>query len=172
MKGRVAFSHHLQGIHDFSPLISLLVNLPVLTDFYLQPLGKSVHHRSSHSVKSAGNLVSAAAELAAGVKNGKYYLNCGNSRFFLNSHRDSTSVVPYGNGPVVIDLNVNGITEARERFIHRIVHDLIYQMVQTSGGCAADIHSRPLSHRLQALQYLNLICSVFSTHGISSCLMF
>ena len=172
MEGRIALPHNLQGIHDFSPLVALLIDLPLLADFHLQPLREGVHHGSSHAVEAAGDLVAPVSEFSAGVKNGEHHLHRRDSRLFLDPHRDAPPVVPDGDGSVVVDLHIYGVTEARECFIHRIVHDLIHQVVQTSGGGAADVHSRPLSNRLQALQNLNLICSVFSTHGISSCLMF
>src|SRR3990167_6977315 len=39
--------------------------------------------------------------------------------------------------------------------IHGIIHHLIYQMVQAAGVGISDIHGRPLTHSLNALQHLD-----------------
>ena len=54
--------------------------------------------------------------------------------------------------------------------IHRIVYDLIYQMVQSLSGYASDVHTGALSHGLEALQDRDTarIISVFFCHSTDS----
>ena len=68
----VAHDGHLLG--DLAPGELHLIDLPVLVDLHLQPLGQGVDHAGAHAVQAAGDLVAAAAELAAGVQDGKYHL--------------------------------------------------------------------------------------------------
>ena len=62
---RAAYDLHFLG--DFSPGKFHLVDLSVLMDLDLKPFAQGVHHRRAHTVESAGDLISAAAELSAGV---------------------------------------------------------------------------------------------------------
>ena len=54
--------------------------------------------------------------------------------------------------------------------IHRIIHDLVYQMVQSLSGYASDVHTGALSHGLEALQDRDTarIISVFLCHSTDS----
>ena len=140
-----------QRIHNLSSLISLVVDMTVLVNIYLQPFRQSIHYRCAYSVESSRHLVSPAAELSAGVKHRKDHLNSRDTCLFLYIYRDSPSVVRDCDGIVCIDLNVNLAAEARQGLVHGIVHDLVYQMVKASYGGTTDIHSRALSYCLKSL---------------------
>ena len=47
-------------------------------------------------------------------------------------------------------------------FIHGIVHHLVHQVMQPSRTGGTDVHSRALTHRLQAFKNLNLFSAVGS----------
>ena len=49
------------------------------------------------------------------------------------------------------------VAEARQRFIHRVIHDLVNQMVQSALVRRADIHARSLAHGLKPFEHLNLV---------------
>ena len=115
-------------------------------------------------MKAAGHLVSAVSKLTACVQDGKYNLHCGTACFFLNIYGNSPPIVHHCDGIIRIDRDLYGIAISGQGFIYRIVHDLIYQMMESTGRCAADIHAGPLSHGLKPFQYLNLICSVLFSH--------
>ena len=51
--------------------------------------------------------------------------------------------------------------ETGQRLVDGVVHDLIYQMVQTAAGGGADIHTGALADSLQAFQNLDLLRTVF-----------
>ena len=54
-------------------------------------------------------------------------------------------------------------TVTGQSLIHRIVHDLIYQMMESSGGSASDVHTRSFPYCFQSFQNLDLICTIFCT---------
>ena len=95
------------------------------------------------------------------MKNGEYHLNRRNSCFVIDSNRNSAPVVHNGDGIVRINGNFDMFTESSQSLIHRIIHDFIDKMMQTSGRGAADIHARPLSDRFQTFQNLNLVGTIF-----------
>ena len=105
-------------------------------------------------VQAAGDLVAAAAELAAGVEHGEHHLQRGAARLGLNVHGNAASVIADGDGVAVVDGHMNIGTKARQRLVDGVVHDLIDQMVQAAGTGRADIHTGPLTHGLQPLQHL------------------
>ena len=79
----------------------------------------------------------------------------------VDTDRNTSSVINNGNGIIRINRNLNRITKARKRFIHRIIYNFINQMVQTSAGGSSDIHTGTFSDRFQSLQNLNLVGAVF-----------
>ena len=98
------------------------------------------------------------------MKDGKYNFNCRKSRFFLNIHRNSTTIINNSNRVVRINGHINGIAVSCQCLIHCIIYDLINQMMESAGRCAANIHTWALSYRLKSFQNLNLICSVLLSH--------
>ena len=75
--GAVGGAHHGHGLGHIAPGKLHLIDLAVLVDLDLQPLGQGVDHAGAHAVEAAGDLVAAAAELAAGVEDGKHHLQGG-----------------------------------------------------------------------------------------------
>ena len=73
--------------------ISLSVHLSFVADLNLKPVRKRIYNGSSYTMKSAGHLVSSAAEFTAGMKHGKYNLYCRKSRFVVDPYRNTTSVI-------------------------------------------------------------------------------
>jgi len=47
-----------------------------------------------------------------------------------------------------------------QRLVHRVVHHLVDQVVQTHFPGRADIHGRPQAHRLQASKYLDVLAGI------------
>ena len=163
---RIALPDNLQLIDHLSPLIALPVDLPLMVNGNLQPLGQSVYHRSSNPVETAGNFVSPSAKFSARMEDSKDNLHRRYSRLVVDAHRNSPAVVLHSNGIARMDGHMDFIANSCQGLIHRIVHDFIYQMMKPPGGRAADIHTGTLPDRFQPLQNLNLICSVFCTHVV------
>ena len=83
-------------------------------------------------MKTAGNLVSSAAEFAARMKNREDDLHRADALFLIYFHRNAAAVVANGHGAVLVDEDIDLRAGARQRLVHRIVHNLVHQMVQTS----------------------------------------
>ena len=133
-----------------------LVDLAVFVNLDLQPFGKGVDHARADAVQAAGDLVAPAAELAARVEHREHDLQRALARLRLDIHGDAAAVVTDADDVARLDRDLDVVTEAGERLVDGVVHDLIHQMVQTGRRGRADIHARALAHRLQALEDLNL----------------
>ena len=162
----VGGAHHGHLLRDLAPGKLHLVNLAVPVDLDGEPLGEGVDHAGAHAVEAAGDLVAAAAELAAGVEDGIHHLQGGTARLSLDVHGDAAAIVHHGDGVALVDLHQDVRAVACQGLVDGVVHDLIDQVVQPRGGGGADIHTRALAHCLQALQDLDLrgVVLVFRVH--------
>ena len=138
-----------------------LINLPVLTDLDLQPLGKRVDDRCTDAVQTAGDLIAPAAEFAARVQNGIDDLKCGLAGLSLNIDGDAAAVIGDGDGIALVDGHNDVLAVSGQCFVDCVIDDLIDEVVQTGGGGRADIHTGSFPHCFQTLQNLNLLRAVF-----------
>ena len=106
-------------------------------------------------METAGDLIPAAAELAAGVEDSKHHLQSGFTGLGLDVNRDAPAVVGYSDGVARVDGHGDVGAVTGQGLVDGVVHNLIYQVVQAGLRGGADIHARPLAHRLQALQDLD-----------------
>src|SRR5699024_885675 len=90
---RLALAHDLQLVHYFSALIALFIDLSLVVDLHFKPLRQRVYDGSSHAVQTAGDLVSPASEFSARMEDREHDFHCRKSRFMIDSHGDSTSVI-------------------------------------------------------------------------------
>ena len=107
-------------------------------------------------MEAAGDLIAPAAELAAGVQNGENNFQSTLAGLLLNVYGDAAAVIGDGDDIPLLNANLNVVTEPGQGLIDGVIHNFINQVVQTRGGGGADIHTRPLAHRLQTLQNLDL----------------
>ena len=114
-------------------------------------------------MQPAGNFIAAAAELAAGMQHRQADLHSGASDLMVDAHREAAPVIHDGTAAVLVQRHDNFRTESSQRFIHRVVHDLVDQMVKAALVRGADIHARTLAHRLQPFQHLDLVFVIFSS---------
>ena len=160
--GGLSLHRHFLG--DVAPGEFHLVDFAIFMDLDLQPLGEGVDHAGAHAVEAAGDLIPAAAELAAGVEDGKDHLQGGPSGLGLNVHGDAAAVVGDGNGVPRIDRDGDIRAVTRQRLVNGVVHNLIDQVMQARFTGGADVHARALPHGLQALQNLDLRARILVFH--------
>ena len=96
------------------------------------------------------------------MKNGKYHFHRVLSCFLVDAYRNSAAVVLDRNGIIGVDGYFDMGTETGQSLVHRIVHDLVDQVVETSGGCGAYIHAGTFSDSLQSFQYLDVVGRIVS----------
>ena len=145
--------------------ISLFVHFSILTYFYLKPVRESIYNRCTHTMKSAGNLVSSTAEFSACMENGKYHFNCRNSCFMVDTYRYTSSVISDSNGIISIYTYINSITKSCQSFINRIVNNFIDKVMKTTAGSGSYIHTGTLSDSLETFQNLNLVSAIFMIYS-------
>ena len=102
-------------------------------------------------MQTAGNLIAASAKFAAGMQQRQCRLHRRFAGFGMNIHRDTASVIGYGNAAVRFNLHGDSITKTGQRFINTVIDNFIYKMMQTLTARGTDIHARPAAHRLQPL---------------------
>ena len=75
-------------------------------------------------------------------------------RFSLRVHvdRDAAAVVHDPHAAVGQQRHVDGVAEAGQRLVDRVVHDLLHQVVQAALAGGADVHAGPLADRLEPFE--------------------
>ena len=83
-------------------------------------------------MQTAGNGVSAAAELAARVEHGQNDLDRRLSLGTVHVHGNSAAVVDDANGAVFEDCDGDRVAVPRERFVDGVVDDLVDEVMQAA----------------------------------------
>ena len=118
-------------------------------------------------MQAAGHLVTRvlAAELAAGVQDGKDDGDGGQAGVGLDAHRDAAAVVGHFDDVAFFDLDLDVVAVAGQGLVDGVVHDLIDQVVQAPLAGGTDIHARPLADSFQPFEDLDLAAVVFVVGG-------
>ena len=140
-------------------LVGLRVDLAVAVDLEIEALGQRVDHRDADAVQAAGDLVAVVVELAAGVQDGQHDFR-GRLAALVQVDRDASTVVDDRDRVVEMNADVDLIAVAGERFVDRVVDDLVDEVMQTLRPGRADVHGRALAHGLEALEDLDLVGAV------------
>ena len=125
--------------------------LPAHLDFHTRR--QRVDHGDTHAVQTAGNRVTAAAELAAGMQLGHHRFDTGDAFARHDVDRDASTVVDHPDAVVRQDGHFDMGGEAGESLIHRVVDNFVDQMMQASRTGRTDIHARADTHRFEAFQH-------------------
>ena len=146
--GALGLADHLEVVEHLAARILLLVDLSFLIDVDLHVLGERVDHRRADAVQTAGDLVAAAAELAARVQHCQTDLHCGTAHLGMDAHGEAASVVLDRYAAVLVQGDVDLLAVARQRLVNRVVHNFIHKMMKAPGVGGADIHTRALADGL------------------------
>ena len=73
----------------------------------------------------------------------------------MHSNRDTSSIILNGTGTICFQCYPDFTAGSCQMLVHRIIYDLIDQVVQTLAGHTSDVHTRTLTNRFQAFQYGN-----------------
>ena len=138
----------------------LKIHVFAVLDGQLQPFRQGVYNRRTDTVQTAGNFISAAAELTAGMENGIHDSCRRDALFRVNAYRNTASVIGYANDIFRQNIYSNFGTESCQRLVNGVVYDLVDQVVQSFGTSRSNVHARTLSNRLQTFQHLNLILRI------------
>ncbi len=142
-------------------MVSLIPDLAVALDLQLHRLRKGVDHRDADAVESARDLVGVLVELTPGMELGHDDLGRRPAFLAVEVHRDAAAVVLHRHRVVGVDDDVDARAVAGLRLVHRVVDDLEDHVVEPGRVVGVpDVHARALAHRLQALQYLDILSRI------------
>src|SRR5690606_2586854 len=128
-------------------------------DFHIT--GQCVHHRYSHTVQTAGEVVVFVGELATGVQAREDQFHTGYFFFRVNVHGHTTAVVLDFDGAILVQGQCDVFGKTGERFVNTVVDNFLHQVVG-SGGIG--IHAGAFTHRIKAGEDFNSIGVITFAH--------
>ena len=142
---------------DVAALVPQGVPLALVAVVNLEPLGQGVHDRRADAVQTAGDLVPLSAEFAARVQDAEHDLEGRNAHFVVHLGRHAASVVGYGDAAVGMEDDLDPVAPARHCLIDGVVDDFKDEVVQSSLGGGADVHTGSFPDGFQSLEHLDLV---------------
>ena len=134
----------------------------VAPDGQLEPLAERIDDRHADPVKPARNLVriilGGVLELSAGVELGHDDLGRRHAFAGVDAGRDSAAIVLHADRAVGVQGDHDPVAMAGQRLVDRIVRDFEHHVVEARPVVGvADVHSRALAHRIEALEDLDAL---------------
>ena len=120
-----------------------------------EPARQRVHDADADAVQTTGDLVAAAAELAAGVQHGEHGRDGRELLARRGVGRDAAAVVLDPHAAVGEQGHHDPVAVAGQGLVDGVVDDLPDQVVQTALAGRADVHAGALADRLEALEDLD-----------------
>ena len=125
----------------------------VAPDLHLEAPRERIDDRNAHTVEAAGDLVSLAAELAAGVEHREHDLGRGLVGILgVRVDRDAAAVVDDPAATVGQQGDVDPVRVAGQGLVDRVVDDLVYEVMEAGRTGRADVHTGPLTDRLKTFE--------------------
>ena len=137
--------------------VTLGIHLVPGKDKSLAPVRKSINHRNPHPVETPGNLVRFLVELTPRVEPGHNQLQSADSLGRMDIHRNTPAIILHPDHIVPFQHHQDSIAEALHSLVHRVIHHLENQMMETVDSGGPDVHTRALAHRLKTLQNLDVL---------------
>ena len=149
---------HFYGRH--AALKAHVVLGVTVADLGLEPVGQRVYDRRADAVQTAGDLVARAVKLAACVQHSQNDLERRNAHLRMDAAGNASAVIRDTDDVALFDRDLDVRAVARERFVDRVVDDLVHQMMQTARRGRTDVHTRALADGFQTLEDLDLVLVV------------
>ena len=132
----------------------------VATDFDVQLLGQRVDDGNADAMETAGDLVAAAAELAAGMELGEHNLD--GRHALVGHHRDgdAAAVVGAGHRPVGVQGDRDLGAVPGERLVDGVVEHLPDEVVEATRARRSDVHAWTPSNRFETLENGDVVGAV------------
>ena len=149
--------------------VSLLPGKSIAPDFQIEFFTQRIDAGNADAVQPAGNFVRRRIKFSASVQFGQHDLR-GRNFFAVDVHhvnRNSAAVVDNRDGVIEVDGGFNLVGVTGERFVYRVVHDFIDQMVQSHLAGGTDIHGGTFTHRLHAAEHFNGVSVVVAVASIN-----
>ena len=107
-------------------------------------------------MQASACLIGAVVEFSACMEGGKNH-SLRRDSLLVHLHRDTSPIVPHGAGAIRLQRHPDRCTLACQMLVHRIIDNLIYQVVQPLGSHSSNLHAGALANRLQPFQYGNAV---------------
>ena len=134
-----------------SVFIFILMNQPAAFYCYSKLGRQRIYNGRTHAMQSAACLVCIIVKFAACMKRCKHDTFCADP-FFMHTDRYASAIVGYRCRTILFQCNADFTAHPSQMLVHRIVHDFIYQMIQTLCRHTSDVHARPFPNCLKPLQ--------------------
>ena len=121
-----------------------------------EPHGERVDDRDADAVEAAGYCIGAFVEFAARVQHREDDLGGGAARL-VHTRRDAAAVVDDADAAVLVYRDADGVAEAGEGFVYRVVDDLVDEVVQPARPLIADVHARAFADRFEPFEYVYVL---------------
>jgi hypothetical protein len=136
-------------------------DVTVLVDFDLDPHGQRVDDGDADAVQATRDGVCLAVELATGMQHGQRHLYARHLRLRVDVDRDAAAVVDDLDTTVGQQRHNDLVAEAGEGLVHRVVDNLLDEVVQAALAGGADIHAGSFADGLESFECGNGTCVVF-----------
>ena len=137
------------------------IHFSIARNLDLEPIGERVHALGADAVQTAGILVSALAEFAAGVQVRQHQFDRRDLPLGMHVHRDAPPIVANRHRTIHVNRDLNLVAISRKMFVDGIVQHFEDAMVQSAFVRVADIHPGTLADSLQTFELVDLRRIIF-----------
>ena len=106
------------------------VNLAIPPDGHFQMGRQGIHHRHTHTVQAAGEVIVALGKLTTGVQAGEDQLNPRNALFLVDIDGHTAAIVFHTQRIVTVQDHINPAGMAGQRLVHTVIDDFLSQVVR------------------------------------------
>ena len=152
--------------------VFLVVARAVAVDLDDEALGQRVDDADADAVQATGHLVARTTELAAGVQHGEHHLDRALALVRagrVGVDRDATAVVVDAATAVGLQRDVDAGAVPGHRLVDCVVDHFPDQVMKTGETGRTDVHARPLAHRIEPFENLDVLGVVVSRPPSGRC---
>ncbi len=113
-------------------------------------------------MQTAGDFITAAAKLTAGVQHGHDHFK---GRFLflgMDIHRNTAPIIRHGDTAVGVNGDDDPVAGSSQGFVDRVIDYFVNQVVKGFEIGSANIHTRAAANSLEPFQNLDIFCSIRS----------
>ncbi|MCG3139699.1 MAG: hypothetical protein HDKAJFGB_00617 [Anaerolineae bacterium] len=138
-------------------LVRLAVQFALAPHRRFKPFRKGIDRADADAVQTGRDFVPAAAEFAARMKFSHHDFERGLAGLRMNVHRNAAPVIRHRHRVIAVNRDGDEIGAARERFVNRIVHDFVHELMQAANIRRADVHAGAAAHGFEAFEDLDFV---------------
>ena len=157
---RITFANYRNRSIYFSTLVALSVYFSLVIYFNCKPGRQCIYNGCTYTMQTSGYFVSSATKFSTSMQYSKNNFQSRYSGLVVHSNRNTTTIIFNCDGIILLNCNFNAVAITSQSFVHSIIYNLVYQMMQTSCRCTSDVHTRSFSYCLKTFKNLNLVSAI------------